>query len=482
MNNASYQLIASTIGLLTLLLGSMMLIPAAIDWNDDHNNALVFLHSAAASWFIGGILYFTNRGLRAPINTRQAFLLTSSAWIFTSFITAIPFWLSDLNLSFTNALFEAISGITTTGMTIIDNLEQSSRGIIVWRSMIQMLGGLGIIAFVMLLMPILKVGGMQLLQTESSDGHEKSLPRAKSVMHALLRAYLILCALCAITYYTLGMSGFDAINYAMTTLSTGGFGVHDGSFSQFSPAIQWAAIPFMIAGAIPFIMYARMLVAGEWIIFRDLQVRALIFLICVSTTIVALNIFVTQGRLDMDMVRHSLFKITSVLTTTGFVSDEYMPWSSFAVILFIFLSYIGACAGSTSGGMKLLRVIVAVKALSLQFKRLIYPNGSFVLTYDGNSVPAKTVFSVLGFLFLYVATNTVLTIALTATGLDLMTALSAAASSIANGGMIYGRWEPLDSLSDMPDIAKMMLCVGMIMGRLEIMSLLVIFTADFWKK
>jgi trk system potassium uptake protein TrkH len=479
----SFSLIAFSLGVLLLIIGTAMLIPAMVDWNDNHANAAVFLHGALISWFIGGAMVLTNRGNRQPMGLRFAFLMTALAWTTTCAVCAIPLWLSDLNISYTDAFFESVSGLTTTGSTVLSGLDTMSHGILIWRSLMNGIGGIGIIAFVILLLPLLKIGGMQLFHTESSDQSDKALPRTAALMKSLLLTFFALTAACALTYYILGMSGFDAIAHALPTIATGGFSTRDTSFMNFSPALQYASCLFMLLGGLPFILFVRMMMNNEFAFHRDPQVRAVLVVLAVGTLILTLDVVRTTDLLPHDAFRHVLFNLISIITTTGFASFDYMGWSSFAVMLFFFATYLGACAGSTSGGIKMMRVVIATRALLAQIKRLVYPHGVFVITYDGRTVPPKTVYSVLGFLFVYVAANVFLTIALSLTGLDFATSISGAATAIANVGPGVGTViGPAGNFSTLPDTAKWLIALGMLIGRLEIMTVLVLFTPAFWRK
>jgi trk system potassium uptake protein TrkH len=279
------------------------------------------------------------------------------------------------------------------------------------------------------------------------------------------------------------MSGFDALNHAITTISTGGYSTHDASFGGFSPTLQMLCTFFMLLGGLPFILYVRMMAHNEFAFHRDPQIRALLLILAVLTVVLTADVL---WRTDLELLtalRHVTFNLVSVITTTGFATTDYLLWGPFAATLFFFVTYIGACAGSTSGGIKMMRIVIATKALGAQLKRLIYPNGTFVITYDGHAVPSRTVYGVLGFLFVYVTANTILTILLSFTGLDFPTAISAAATAIANVGPGIGTViGPAGNFSSLPDSAKWLMCIGMIIGRLEIMTVLVLFTPGFWQK
>jgi trk system potassium uptake protein TrkH len=477
-----FQLIGFTVGVLLLILGTAMLLPALVDWRDDHANAHIFLESALIAWFFGGALFFSHHGTREPMTLRQAFMMTTLSWVATSLICAMPLWLSDLDISFTDAFFESVSGVTTTGSTVLSGLDKMSRGVLLWRSITQGIGGIGIVAFVIILLPLLKVGGMQLFHTESSDISDKALPRTGAVMKSLLLAYAMLTGFCALSYYIFGMNGFDAINHALTTLSTGGYSTHDASFGAFSPLLQNICTFFMFLGGLPFVLYVRMMTNNQFGFHKDPQVRAFAAIVAALSLVMTLDMATRSHMNPGEALHHALFNIVSALTTTGYATTDYLQWGPFCATLFFFITYLGACAGSTSGGIKMVRIIIATKALGAQFKRLIFPHGTFLITYEGRAVEIRVVYGVLGFLFVYVAANVMLTIALSLTGLDFATAVSGAATAIANVGPGIGTIiGPAGNFESASAAAKWMLCAGMIIGRLEIMTVLVLFTPSFWK-
>lgn len=477
-----FQLIGFTLGVLLLILGTAMLLPAIVDYHDDHVNSHIFLESAMIAWFFGGGLFFSFHGTREPLTLRQAFLLTTLSWVATSIICAMPLWLSDLDISFTDAFFESVSGVTTTGSTVLSGLDNMSRGVLLWRSITQGIGGIGIIAFVIILLPLLKIGGMQLFHTESSDVSDKALPRTAAVVKSLLLAYAMLTGFCGLSYYIYGMSGFDAINHALTTLSTGGYSTHDASFGYFSTTLQRICTFFMFLGGLPFVLYVRMMRHNYFAFHKDPQVKVFAALVFVLSIMMMFDMVWRTDMTPGTAFHHALFNIVSAMTTTGYATTDYLQWGPFCTILFFFITYLGACAGSTSGGIKMVRIIVATKALGAQFKRLIYPHGTFLITYEGRAVEPRVVYGVLGFLFVYVVSNLALTIALSMTGLDFETAISGAATAIANVGPGIGDIiGPAGNFSSVSPLAKWLLSAGMIIGRLEIMTVLVLFTPAFWK-
>ena len=479
-----FQVVGYTLGIMITIVGLAEMVPAMIDWRLGHENARIFFFNGILCLFFGGSLIIANRSGVSEIRIREAFMLTVSSWFLVSIFCALPLYMSDLDLSYVDAYFEAVSGITTTGASVLSGLNEVSNGILFWRSMMQWVGGLGVIAFAIVLLPYLKVGGMQLFRSEASGHADKVMPRSTEVFISMIQVYAGLTAICAFVYHLLGMGGFDAINHAMTTISTGGYSTHDASFAYYeSRALQYAAVFFMLLGALPFVLYLRAVFQQRLIFFRDEQVRAL--LIGLSVMVVCMTLWLWMGTpytLETAF-RNVLFSMVSIVTTTGYVTVDYTLWGGFAVLAFLLLTYIGASAGSTAGGAKVMRLVIAWRVVARQFKILLYPSGVFVLNYQGRRLDNYTVLTVLGFLSLYVGANVMFTIALAMTGLDFETALSGAASALANVGPGVGaQIGPLGNYAALPDAAKWILSFGMILGRLEILTVLVLFSATYWRR
>lgn len=479
-----FQVVGLTIGLLLLVLGVALLVPAAVDYNDHHANGLVFLYSATICYFFGGALYFSCRGVAEKVGLKQGFLLTVVSWFVLSFFAGLPLYFSNLEISFTDAIFEAVSGITTTGSTVLVGLDHMSHGILLWRSIMQWIGGIGIIGFAIVFLPFLRIGGMQLFRTESSDRYEKALPRTGDIMKSLFKVYCWLTILCAAAYYALGMSGFDAVNHALTTIPTGGFSTHDASFSFFdSYSLEMAAVIFMFLGGLPFVLYIKLAFRNSFEFHRDAQVRGFLLFFAFSVTVLSLWLGTHSDYGFAESFRYVTFNVISVITTCGYASTDYLLWGPFSSTLFFFLTYIGACAGSTSGGIKTIRLLIASASLQKEFKSMIYPHGIFTIKYEGKPVSAHIIKGILSFLCLYVVSNVLLTGALAVTGLDFVTAISGAATALANVGPGLGDIiGPAGNFSTLPDTAKWLLCAGMLLGRLEIMTVLVILTPGFWRR
>lgn len=479
-----YQVVFYTVGIVMLLMGGLQLIPAALDFADGHPDAWVFLWGGILSAFIGGALYFSCRGFSGRVSLREGFLLTNAAWVSMAATGALPFLFGSIGASAANAVFESISGITTTGATVFTGLDSLPRGILLWRALLHGIGGIGIISLAILLLPFLQVGGMQILQTESSDKSEKLMPRTRDVVLSITWVYIALNLLCAGAYYALGMSVFDAVTHALGTIATGGFSNYDSSFGHFaSPPLEVAAIVFMFLSGLPFILFVGLAYRGRFAFHKDVQVRAFFLIVAGVSLSLALWLWLRGVYEFPDALRYTAFNVVSVITTTGFASTDYMQWGPFAAVVFLFITYIGGCAGSTSGGMKAMRLVVAFEAFRVQIRRLLYPNAVFAVRYQGKPIESKTVRAVLGFLFLYVVANTLLTIAVAITGVDFVTALSATAASLASVGPGIGPVVgPAGNFSTLPDITKWMLSFAMLLGRLEILTVLVLFTPSFWRR
>ncbi len=444
----------------------------------------VFFACIIITAFFGGSLILSNMGLNfRNISTRQAFLLTNSAWFFLPTFGALPFWFSSLNMSVTDSFFEAMSGITTTGSTVISGLDSAPAGILLWRAMLQWLGGIGIIIMAMSVLPFLKVGGMQIFKTELSES-EKALPRTTQLASSIALIYVILTIICALCYMATGMEIFDGITHAMTTISTGGFSTFDDSMARFGnnygPSI--VAIIFMVIGAIPFVLYLKAIRGNLRPLFKDTQVKWFIsiLLVAIITTILYLTIHVEMPVAKATIL--STFNVISLMTGTGFSNGDFNQWGGFAMSIFFFLMVVGGCAGSTSCGIKIFRFQVLVTITKIQINKLLHPNGVFIPHYNGRPMPKDVPSSVMGFFFVYAISFSLLAIILSFIGLDFMTAMSGAATSISNVGPGLGEIiGPAGNFQSLPDSAKWILSAGMLLGRLEIFAILVMLSPHFWK-
>jgi trk system potassium uptake protein len=474
------------VGGMLAALGILMPLPAVADALAGNLDWRGFAASSGFTLACGaGLLWVTRCRLTGGLTIRQAFALTPLSWLAVSAFAAVPLFLSghdSLAGNCTNAFFEAISGLTTTGATVITGLDKASPGVLLWRALLQWIGGIGIIATAVAILPALGVGGMQLFRTESSDRSEKVMPRVRQIAKAISLVYLALTAACAAAYWLAGMSAFDAAAHALTTVSTAGYSTSDASMGTWdSPAIHWIATVFMLSGSLPFVLYLRLL-QGERDTLRDSQVRTLLaFLVIVG---VALAVWlVATGRYGWaDAVRHAAFNVVSVVTTTGYATTDYGHWGGAAVGLFFGLMFVGGCTGSTSGGMKIFRFEVMAVMLRGQFLHLLYPRGVFLRAYGGRLLPDEVVGSVVVFFSLYFVCYGALTIALMALDLDFLTSASAAVAMLSNVGPGLGETiGPTGNFSTLPAAAKWLLCFGMLLGRLELFTVLVLLMPRFWR-
>ena len=472
-----------TIGLLLSVIGTAMLLPAAVDALAGNPDWQAFTISASITLFSGGILTLGFVIEEIQLTLRQAFVLTALGWLVCSAFAALPFLVAELRLDYSDAFFEAVSGLTTTGATVLGGLDTMPPGILLWRALLQWLGGLGIIGMAIAILPFLRVGGMQLFRTESSDRSERILPRPGQFARALAILYATLTGLCALAYWSGGMNGFEATTHAMTTLSSGGFSTSDASIAHFkSPMIEWSAIVFMILGALPFVLYLRAMSADWGALWRDSQVRAfLTFLTIISLGLAAWLMFTKHSTL-FDALRMAAFNVVSIVTTTGFASTDYGSWGNFALVLFFLLTFVGGCTGSTAGGIKIFRFQVLRLFVDRQLQRLYFPKGIVAQNYKGQPLPREVASSVVGFFFVYVIAFIILTIALAAIGLDLVTSTSGAATALANVGPGLGSViGPSGNFSTLPDLAKCLLAIGMLLGRLELFTVLILMVPAFWR-
>ena len=477
---SNYKTVFFTLGILQIILGIFMLIPVIAQFfYDDVDSS--FLGSSIVTIIFGTLFFLSNLDHNKKLNLQQAFLLTALSWLSIAIFGSLPFVFSNLNFSFTNAFFESMSGITTTGSTIISNLEIIPKGILLWRAILQWLGGIGIIVMAITLMPIMNVGGMQLFKITSNDSSEKILPKSKQIALRLIFIYLFLTTLCAFSYKMLGMNLFDSITHSMTTIATGGFSNYNESIGFFnSISIETSAMIFIILGSLPFIAYIKFLNGDKKIFFTDIQIKT--FLKVVLISIIILSIFLILNNSAEFNFRSILFNIISILTGTGYVNAQFDNWGGFPIILFIILMFIGGCAGSTTCGIKIFRIQILYSFFVNQIRKIIYPKGIFVLKYDQNPVDDKFIASIISFIYLYLVIFFVITALLSLSGLDFITSISGAATSISNVGPGLGSTiGPNGNFSSLPDISKWILSLGMILGRLELFAILVLFLPSFWK-
>ena len=471
------------IGVLLVILGAFMLIPYIVQMIYDENSHS-FLSSAFITIFIGVLFILANLDQDYKLNLQQTFLFSSLAWISAALFGSIPFHLSVLELSFSEAFFESMSGITTTGSTVINDLDNSPKSILIWRAIMQWLGGIGIIVMAITVLPLLKVGGMQLFKMEGSDSTEKILPRTVEVASIIILTYLLLTFLCAFLYWVFDMSVFDSIAHSMTTIATGGFSTHNPSIEYFkSSNIEIIATIFIILGSIPFISYLKFAQGNKKVFFQDVQIKGLINLILVSVLIMFLYlIFIDYDSSVLDKIRISSFNVISILSGTGYVTDDFGLWGKFSLIFFLFLMFVGGCAGSTACGIKIFRLQMLFIFLKNQIKKLIYPNSIIISKYNNQKISEDFINSVIVFIFSFLFIFLIVAMLLSISGLDFLTAISGAASAISNVGPGLGDMiGPNGNYKAIPDLSKWILSMGMLLGRLELFAVLVLFFPSFWR-
>mgnify|MGYP001314513515 FL=1 len=477
---SNYKTVFFTLGILQIILGIFMLIPIIVQFFYAEIDSSFF--GASIITIIFGTLFFlSNLDHDKKLNLHQAFLLTSLSWLSIAIFGSLPFVFSGIYFSFTNAFFESMSGITTTGSTIIPNLEDMPKGILLWRALLQWLGGIGIIVMAITLMPIMNVGGMQLFKISNNDSSEKILPKSKEIALRLIYIYLALTILCAISYKILGMNIFDSITHSMTTIATGGFSNYNESIGFFnSYPIEISAMIFIILGSLPFIAYIKFLSGNKKIFLSDIQIKA--FLKIIVFSIIILSIFLAINNSDQLNIRSIFFNVISILSGTGYVNAQFDTWGGFPLILFLVLMFIGGCAGSTTCGIKIFRVQIIYSFISNQLKKTIYPKGVFVLKYNKNPVDNKFIGSIISFIYMYFVIFFIIAALLSLSGLDFITSISGAATSISNVGPGLGSIiGPNGNFSSLPDFSKWILSLGMILGRLELFAILVLFLPSFWR-
>ncbi len=473
------------IGIMTMLLGAAMIPCALMDYADQRTESHVFAVSAFGSIFVGACMWILSRDHDQRTGQREAFLLTILVWLFLPLIATIPFLASGM--SFTDASFESVSGMTTTGATVLTGLDDRPRGLLLWRSILQWIGGIGIIVTAIAILPQLRVGGMQLFELESSDMSGKFLPRITDIATQLGFTYLILSALCALLYSLSGMNWFDAIAHSMTTMSAGGYSTHDASFGYFSgtPA-PYVATAFMFIAGLPFSLLAMMLFAGRISpILKDPQPRIYLALILAFTAII---VFYHQYGTAPEIFDHvgqtigdTLFNIISIMTGTGYATAPYDTWGAPVVIIFLGVTFLGGCAGSAACGLKIFRLEISAKAVLAYSRRMVRPNRRSPVRYGGRIVDEETLQSVMIFMFLYFVTFLVAAALLSVSGLDAITAVSGAAASVSNVGPGLGETiGPSSTFQTISDFAKWVCLIAMLLGRLEFVAVFVVLTKRFW--
>ncbi|MBN2752774.1 MAG: TrkH family potassium uptake protein [Rhodospirillaceae bacterium] len=483
MSVGSFQFVLFVTGILLNVVASAMAVPAIVDYFDGNPDWQVFLASMSVTFYVGLSLMEANRGAPKHFSIRTGFLLTVVGWLAVTVFAALPLAFCSIGISFTDAFFEAMSGLTTSGSTILVGLDTMAPGLLLWRSMLQGIGGLGIIAMAMIMMPFLRVGGMQLFHSESSDISERPVPRTFHVVGLTALVYVGLIVVCAVLLVVAGMTPFDAINHAMAAVATGGFSTKDASVGFYnSVPIEAVLMVFMTMGALPLVFYARLFMDWRRVLLRERQVP--MFLLVLSLAVAGTSVlrWKTGGVPFGAAVRDSAFNVVSILTDTGFATTDYSRWGAWAIAVFMLLMFVGGCAGSTAGAIKIFRWQILFRSMTYQMRRALSPHRVTVVRHDGHALDNETIGSVRNFFFMYLLTWAGFSTACMISGLDYLSSTSAVAQAMANAGPGLGPLVgPATTFRDVPDAAKWLLAVAMLLGRLELMTVYVLLSIGFWR-
>ena len=475
--------IALVCGTVVCAVGFLLLIPLITEiiyqtdsWQSYAVPILLYL-------IVGGSLVITNRNIDLKISTKEAFVITVLSWFLLAILCSTPFIYAASNLSVFDALFESMSGITTTGATVMNGLDNLPKGILIWRALLQWLGGIGIVVIALFILPFLRIGGMQLFHLEGDDPYDKFLPKISSVISKIVFIYLVLTIVLFGLYYVNGMILFDAIAHSFTTISTGGFSTHDQSFAYFeSHSILSIAIIFMILGSFPFLVLAQTNIKNPFATLKDHQVKIFLLVLLIS---ISLIYFFAQSFLYGSEIRKLItisFNTISIISGTGFISENFEGWGNYASTLFLILMFIGGCAGSTTGGLKIFRFQILLKFIVIHLKKMLQPHAVIASHFNGRKIQDSTYESVMSFFFIYILTFAMSALLLSFSGLDFLTCFSAAASAISNVGPGLGEIiGPEGNYSSLSNYSKVILIFTMFLGRLEMLTIMVLFLPSFWK-
>ncbi|MCI4664193.1 MAG: TrkH family potassium uptake protein [Neomegalonema sp.] len=495
-----FKPVGYVVGLFILFIGVAMLPPALLDYYSNSIDWRAFLVSSILTCLTGGALALgCESGKASKLSIPQTFLLVVLTWVLLPFFGALPFAFGEIAARPIDAFFEAVSGLTTTGATVLKGLDTSPPGALLWRGLLQWIGGVGVVIFAVAFLPSLRIGGMQLFaRADGGDPETVAIYAVRDIGPPILITYALLTLTCALVYGFCGMGAFDAFVHAMTTVATGGFANYDKSFAAFSPAAQYASVLFMAASALPLLRYADVAQGKPSALWEDTQVRGFAAAAAAAVAIVFAARVGIDAASGEQAFRESLFNAISLMTGTGYVNTNYdlvkqvdndgqvqqmANWPAAAVITLFLIGLLGGCAGSTSCSVKIFRYQILGAVAYREFQQARYPSGIFALRYGGRRITSEVETSVVAFFFLFFSSLGVLTLMLAMTGLDLTTALSGAAATLANIGPGFGPIiGPDGNYRDLPDSAKSLLIIGMLLGRLELLSVLVLFSPGFWRK
>jgi trk system potassium uptake protein TrkH len=477
------RMIAFILGIFLITLAISMAIPIVVELTMASQERLSdFVWPAVITLGCGLAMVLPGQPKHVQLRPRDMYMLTTSSWVVVCGFAALPMVFIQ-HINYTDSFFETMSGITTTGSTVLTGLDHASPALLIWRSMLHWLGGIGFIGMAVAVLPLLRVGGMRLFQTESSDWSEKVMPRSHMVAKYILAIYVALTTLGFLAFWWAGMTPFEAINHSMSLISTGGFSTSDASLAHWpQPAVHWVAVAVMILGSLPFTLYVAFLRGHRKALFRDQQVRGFLGFLLITWLVFGTWLWFNSNNEWLDAVRIVAVNVTSVVTTTGLALGDYTLWGSLSIMLFFYLTFIGGCSGSTAGGLKIFRFQVAYVMLKANMQQMIHPRAVIKQQYNNHSIDDDIVRSLITFSFFFTITIGVLALALALIGLDWVTALTGAATAVCNVGPGLGPIiGPVGNFATLPDSAKWLLSLGMLFGRLEIVTILVLLTPAFWR-
>ncbi|MHB1216727.1 MAG: TrkH family potassium uptake protein [Alphaproteobacteria bacterium] len=470
------------VGMLLVTLGAFMLVPGLVDLAEETKDRGAFFSSSLITIASGVSLIFAFRGEIKRINVRQTYLLTTLAWLACTAFGALPFMFTAPHLRYVDAFFETMSGLTTTGATVMTGLNTMDKGILLWRALLHWIGGIGIVAMAVMVLPVLRVGGMQVFRSESSERSEKLVPTARGLAGTMLLVYVVLTIISMLGFVAAGMSVFDAICHSMAAIATGGFSTKDESLAYFdSYAVDWVATFSMLAGALPLIWYV-VLVRRHGAARASSQVLALFGVVAAVTAAMTLWAWTRVGMSFFAALTHSATNVSSIISTTGFVSTDYAKWGTFTDVMFFLLMFVGGCTGSTSGSIKIFRWEVLTRAVRAQLRLMLHPHRMAVIVYEGKILQGDVVESVISYFFTYVVTFALLSTVVAAFGADFITSISGVAATLGAVGPGLGDTiGPAGNYAPLSDGAKWTLTLGMLLGRLELFTVYMLLTRSFWR-
>ncbi|WBL21537.1 MULTISPECIES: TrkH family potassium uptake protein [unclassified Zunongwangia] len=496
MPKLNFKVILHVMGLLLICNGGFMLLSVLISFLYKDGVTLGISSAALVTLLIGTLLMFTTRGHSKEVKVREGYIIVSFGWIFMTLSGCLPYVMTKAIPDFTNAFFETMSGYTTTGASILNDIESIPKGILFWRSLTHWIGGMGIIVLAIAILPLLGIGGMQLFAAESpGPSADKLKPRITDTAKRLWLIYVSYTALETVLLMLAGMDFFDAINHAFSTLSTGGFSTKNASMAYWNdnPMIQYIIILFMFLAGSNFVMSYFAFKGRVQRVLQDDEFKWYFYFVGIFTLISALIVYfkadVSLSSIDHPMVwgegesafRHSLFQVLTVITTTGFVSADFTMWTPFLTIFYFGMFFLGGSAGSTAGGVKVMRHIIMIRNGFIQFKRTLHPNAILPVRFNKKSINSDIVFNIQGFFILYMLSFIIGAVVLAALGLDFETAIGGAASSLGNIGPAFGALSPVNNFDLLPDFGKWWCSFLMLIGRLELFTVLIILTPFFWR-